>query len=83
MSRHRSALILALSVCSCSGCQQEAVNTRAQDEHAIRQADAATLNAAQAKDDDGTIANEPPPAVNLVSAVSCFRSARPAPSPFS
>jgi len=57
MSRHRSTLLLALSVCFCSGCQQEAVDTRAQDERAIRQADAATLNAAQAKDVDGAIAN--------------------------
>jgi uncharacterized protein (TIGR02246 family) len=57
MSRHRSALILAISVYFCSGCQQEAVDTRVQDERAIRQADAATLNAAQAKDVDGAIAN--------------------------
>jgi uncharacterized protein (TIGR02246 family) len=57
MSRHQSALILAISVYFCSGCQQEAVDTRGQDERAIRQADAATLNAAQAKDVDGAIAN--------------------------
>ena len=57
MSRHRSTLILALSVCFCSGCQQETVDTRAQDERAIREADAATLKAAQAKDVDGAVAN--------------------------
>jgi len=57
MSRLRSALILALSVCFCSGCQREAVDTRAQDERAIREADAATLKAAQAKDVDGAVAN--------------------------
>ena len=57
MSRHRSALILALSVCFCSSCQRESVDTRAQDERAIRQADAATLKAAQAKDVDGAVAN--------------------------
>jgi uncharacterized protein (TIGR02246 family) len=57
MSGHRSALILALSVCFCSGCQRETVDTRAQDERAIREADAATLKAAQAKDVDGAVAN--------------------------
>lgn len=57
MSRYRSALILALSVCCCSGCQQEAVDTRAQDERAIREADAATLKAAQVNDVDGAVAN--------------------------
>ena len=57
MSRHRSALILALSVCFCSSCQRETVDTRAQDERAIREADAATLKAAQAKDVDGAVAN--------------------------
>lgn len=57
MSRHRSPLILALSVCFCSGCQRETIDTRAQDERAIREADAATLKAAQAKDVDGAVAN--------------------------
>ena len=57
MSGLRSALILALSVCFCCGCQREAVDTRAQDERAIREADAATLKAAQAKDVDGAVAN--------------------------
>src|ERR1700731_5469344 len=57
MSRLRSALILALSVCFSCGCQREAVDTRAQDERAIREADAATLKAAQANDVDGAVAN--------------------------
>lgn len=57
MSRHRLPLILALSVCFCFGCQRETVDRRAQDERAIREADAATLKAAQAKDVDGAVAN--------------------------
>jgi ketosteroid isomerase-like protein len=57
MSRHRAGLILALSVWCCSGCRQDAVDTRVQDERAIREADAATLEAAQAKDVDGAVAN--------------------------
>src|SRR5256884_8715827 len=57
MSCHRSALILAFSVCFGSGCQRETADTRAQDERAIREADAATLKAAQAKDVDGAVAN--------------------------
>jgi uncharacterized protein (TIGR02246 family) len=57
MSGHRSELILALSVCFCSGCQRQTVDTRVQDERAIREADAATLKAAQAKDVDGAVAS--------------------------
>jgi ketosteroid isomerase-like protein len=57
MNRHRPALILALSACFFSGCQRETVDTRAQDERAIREADAATLKAAQTKDVDGAVAN--------------------------
>ena len=57
MSCHRSGLVLALSVWFCSGCRQEAVDTRVQDERVIREADAATLKAAQAKDIDGAVAN--------------------------
>src|SRR5882762_10395194 len=57
MSRHRSALILALSVGFCAGCQRETADTRAQDERAIREADAATLKATQARDVDGAVAN--------------------------
>jgi uncharacterized protein (TIGR02246 family) len=48
--------MLAFSVCF-YGCQRETADTRAQDEHAIREADAATLKAAQAKDVDGAVAN--------------------------
>jgi ketosteroid isomerase-like protein len=57
MKRHPSALILALSVCFFSGCQRETVDTRAQDERAIREADAVTLKAAQAKNVDSAVAN--------------------------
>lgn len=57
MNRHRSGLLLAVSVCFFSGCQRETVDTRAQDERAIREADAATLKAAQAKDVDRAVAN--------------------------
>ena len=57
MTRHRSALLLTLSLWLCSGCQQHPVDTRAQDERAIRDADAATLKAAQARDIDGAVAN--------------------------
>jgi len=54
---YRTVLILTISVCCCSGCQKEAIDTRTQDERAIRAADAATLRAAQAKDVDGAVAN--------------------------
>lgn len=57
MSWHRSGLILAVSVCFFSGCQRETADTRVQDERAIREADAATLKAARAKDVDGAVAN--------------------------
>lgn len=57
MNKHRSAPIVALAVCFFSGCQREAPDTRAQDERAIRAADAATLKAAQEKDVDGAVAN--------------------------
>ena len=56
MNFYRSALIRAISICCCSGCQKT-IDTRAQDERAIRAADAATLKAAQANDVDGAIAN--------------------------
>jgi uncharacterized protein (TIGR02246 family) len=48
---------MALSVCFGCGCQRETADTRARDERAIREADAATLKAAQAKDVDGAVAN--------------------------
>ena len=60
ISRLRSATILALSICVLSiapGCRREAVvDTRALDERAIRQADAATLKAAQSRDVDRAVA---------------------------
>jgi ketosteroid isomerase-like protein len=57
MTRHRSTLLLTLSLWLCCGCQQHSADTRAQDERAIRDADAATLKSAQAKDIDGAVAN--------------------------
>jgi len=56
MPRYRIALILTLAAC-CAGCQKEPIDARAQDERAIREADAATLKAAQANDVDGAVAN--------------------------
>jgi uncharacterized protein (TIGR02246 family) len=57
MSCHRSVVLVGLCAYLCCGCQREPVDTRAQDERAIREADAATLKAAQAKDVDGVAAN--------------------------
>jgi uncharacterized protein (TIGR02246 family) len=57
MPRYRTVMMLTLATCCCAGCQKEAIDTRAQDERAIRQADAATLKAAQANDVDGAVAN--------------------------
>jgi uncharacterized protein (TIGR02246 family) len=57
MSGHRPVVLVALCVYLCCGCQREPADTRAQDERAIREADAATLKAAQAKDADGAVAN--------------------------
>ncbi len=57
MALNRLALILAIPVCCLYGCQKEAIDTRVQDEDAIRAADAATLKAAQAKDVNGAIVN--------------------------
>jgi ketosteroid isomerase-like protein len=57
MLRYRTALILILAACYCVGCQKEPIDTRAPDERAIREADAATLKAAQANDVDGAVAN--------------------------
>jgi hypothetical protein len=48
MPHYRTALILTLATCCCVGCQKEPIDTRAQDERAIRDEDAATLKAAQA-----------------------------------
>jgi ketosteroid isomerase-like protein len=80
MSRHRSGLILALSAWFCSGCRQDALDTRVQDERAIREADAATLKAAQAKDVDGAVANYAedatwlPPNAPMVTGKSAIRA---------
>jgi len=57
MPRYRTALMLTLVACCCVSCQKEPIDTRAQDERAIREADAATLKAAQANDVDGAVAN--------------------------
>jgi uncharacterized protein (TIGR02246 family) len=57
MNRHRVALMLALAICFFAGCRREPVDTRAHDERAIREADAATLKAAQTKDADGAVSN--------------------------
>jgi len=57
MPHYRTVLILALAACCCVSCQREPLDTRAQDEHAIRDADAATRKAAQANDVNGVVAN--------------------------
>ena len=57
MPHYRTALTLTLAACSCLGCQKEPIDTRAQDERAIRAADTATLKAAQANDVSGAVAN--------------------------
>src|SRR5258708_2812345 len=57
MSRYKTVLMLTLAAGCCVSCQNEPVDTRAQDERAIRDADAATLKAAQANDINGAVAN--------------------------
>jgi uncharacterized protein (TIGR02246 family) len=57
MNRHRSAVALLLAAGALGGCKGEPEDTRAQDERAIRAADAATLKAVQAKDADEAVAN--------------------------
>jgi len=57
MPHYRNALILTLAACCCVSCQKEPIDTRAKDERAIRDADAATLKAAQANDVDRAVAN--------------------------
>lgn len=57
MPRYRTMLLLTVAACCCVGCQKESIDTRAQDERAIRDADAATLKAAQANDANGATAN--------------------------
>ena len=57
MPRHRTVLMLMLASLCCSSCKNEPPDTRALDERAIRDADAATLKAAQANDVNGAVAN--------------------------
>jgi uncharacterized protein (TIGR02246 family) len=57
MPNYRTALLLILAACCCVSCQKEPIDTRAKDERAIRDADAATLKAAQANDVNGAVAN--------------------------
>ncbi len=57
MPRYRTVLMLTLASFCCAGCQKEPTDTRALDERAIREADGATLKAAQANDVNGAVAN--------------------------
>ena len=57
MPRYRAVLMLTLASFCCASCKNEPPDTRAQDERAIRAADAATLKAAQANDVDGAVVN--------------------------
>ena len=56
-TRYRVAVAVAFFLCFSFGCQQKAEDTRAEDERAIRAADAATLKAAQSKKVDAVVAN--------------------------
>jgi uncharacterized protein (TIGR02246 family) len=57
MPRYRTLLVLTLASFCSSGCKNEPTDTRAIDERAIREADAATLKAAQGNDVNGAVAN--------------------------
>src|SRR5258708_23962942 len=57
MPHYRTVLMLTLASFCCAGCQKEPTDTRALDERAIREADGATLKAAQANDVNGAVAN--------------------------
>jgi uncharacterized protein (TIGR02246 family) len=57
MPRYRAVLMLTLVTVCCASCKNEPPDTRAVDERAIRQADAATLKAAQANDVNAVVAN--------------------------
>jgi uncharacterized protein (TIGR02246 family) len=57
MPRYRTLLVLTLASFCSSGCKNEPPDTRGVDERAIREADAATLKAAQANNADGAVAN--------------------------
>jgi ketosteroid isomerase-like protein len=57
MPRYRTVLMLTLASLCCASCKNEPPDTRALDERAIREADGATLKAAQTDDVDGAVAN--------------------------
>jgi len=57
MNWNRSGTAIVLAAAMLGGCKGEPEDTRAQEEKAIRAADAAALKAAQAKNVDGTLAN--------------------------
>jgi uncharacterized protein (TIGR02246 family) len=57
MNWDRSKILMVLAMVVLGGCKGEPEDTRAQDERAIRAADAGTLKAAQGKDVDGILAN--------------------------
>jgi len=57
MPRYRTVLTLTLAFFCCASCKNEPRDTRALEERAIREADAATLKAAQANDVNGAVAN--------------------------
>src|ERR1700676_4400823 len=60
MSRIRSTTLFVVCVCIlaiAAGCQKAPVDTRPQDERAIREADAAALQAVQTRDVDRAVAN--------------------------
>ena len=57
MPRYRTVLMLTLAFFCCASCKNEPPDTRALAERAIREADAATLKAAQSNEVDGAVAN--------------------------
>jgi uncharacterized protein (TIGR02246 family) len=60
MNRMRSTTIFVVSACVfflAAGCEKAPVDTRPQDERAIREADAAALQAVQTRDVDRAVAN--------------------------
>src|SRR6202140_5168383 len=80
MPRYRTVLTPILAASAGVGCQKAAIDTRAQDERAIRQADAATLKVAQANDVDGAVANYAddadwlPPNASMVNGKTAIRA---------
>ena len=57
MPRYRTVLMLTLASFCCASCKDESPDSRALNERAIREADSATLKAAQANDVNGVVAN--------------------------